>query len=111
MNLYILVEGEETELQLYLKWFSYLLPQLNRVNTFNQITKNSYYIFSGQGIPSIYNHTVNAIKDINALKDKYDYLIVALDADELSPERRMEKVLEKINGHPSFLLKNGLQLP
>jgi hypothetical protein len=97
MNVYILVEGEETELQLYPKWLSYLLPELQRVNIFNTVTKNNFYIFSGQGIPSIYNHTINAIKDINALKDKYDYLIVALDADELSPERRTEKVLEKIN--------------
>jgi hypothetical protein len=97
MNIYILVEGEETELQLYPQWLSYLLPELSRVNTFNQITENDYYIFSGQGIPSIYNHTVNAIKDINALGDKYDYLIIALDADELSVEKRAERVLEKIN--------------
>lgn len=96
MNIYILVEGEETELQLYPQWLSYLLPELSRVNTFNRVIENNYYIFSGQGIPSIYNHTVNAIKDINALKNKYDYLIVALDADELSVEKRAERVLEKI---------------
>jgi hypothetical protein len=97
MNIYILVEGEETELQLYPQWLSYLLPELSRVNVFNQVVENNYYIFSGQGIPSIYNHTVNAIKDINALGDKYDYLIIALDADELSVEKRAERVLEKIN--------------
>lgn len=97
MNIYILVEGEETELQLYPQWLSYLLPELSRVNVFNQVVENNYYIFSGQGIPSIYNHAINAIKDINALGDKYDYLIIALDADELSVEKRAERVLEKIN--------------
>ena len=97
MNIYILVEGEETELQLYPQWLSYLLPELSRVNVFNQVVENNYYIFSGQGIPSIYNHAINAIKDINALGDKYDYLIIALDADELSVEKREERVLEKIN--------------
>ena len=96
MNLYILVEGSETELQLYPKWLSFLIPQLTSVNRFNTVTQNSYYIFSGQGIPSIYNHAVNAIKDINSLKDKYDYLIVALDAEEISVERRKQKVLEHI---------------
>jgi hypothetical protein len=106
MNIYILVEGSETELQLYPQWFSYLLPELTRIDTFNRVTKNSYYIFSGQGIPSIYNHTINAIKDINNLGDKYDYFLVVLDADELPPEIRKNKVLEKIREAKIELNKN-----
>lgn len=106
MNVYILVEGEETELQLYPQWLSYLLPELSRVNAFNRVTENSYYIFSGQGIPSIYNHTINAIKDINALGNKYDYFLVVLDADELTPEGRAERVLEKIKEAKIELNKN-----
>lgn len=93
MNIYLLVEGEETELQVYPQWISYIVPELTRVNSFNSVVGNSYYIFSGQGIPSIYNHAVNAIKDINAV-DKYDYLIIALDAEELSVKYRKNKVHE-----------------
>jgi len=95
MNLYILVEGETTELQLYPTWLSYLIPNLKRVPSFNAVTTNSYYIFSGQGIPSIYNHAVNAIKDINQIK-KYDYFIVALDTEEITPAKRKEIVIEHI---------------
>ncbi|MFK7949496.1 MAG: hypothetical protein AB8G11_18025 [Saprospiraceae bacterium] len=109
MNLYILVEGAETELQLYPKWFEYLLPQLSRVYAFTQVSKNSYYIFSGGGIPSIYNHAVNAIKDINSLGDKHDYFIVALDADEVSPQRRIEKVWERIE-EAKIELNNNCQM-
>lgn len=96
MNLYILVEGSETELQLYPKWLSYLIPQLTKVERFDAVSQNSYYIFSGQGIPSIYNHMVNAIKDINDLVDKYDYLIVVIDAEEVSVEMRKEIIARKI---------------
>lgn len=93
MNLYIIVEGEETEMQLYPKWISYAIPQLKQVDTYKQVVTNSYYLFSGQGIPSIYRHTANAIKDINDF-GKYHYLIVCLDCDSLSPEKRKDKLLD-----------------
>lgn len=96
MNLYLIVEGEETEMMLYPRWIQYFIPELTRVDNFQDVTENSYYLFSGQGIPSIYNHVVNAIKDVNKL-DKYDYLVVVLDADEITIEQRKQKVLDKIN--------------
>lgn len=108
MNFYLLVEGEQTELQLYPKWLSYIIPELTRVDSFTKITKNSYYIFSGGGIPSTYNHAVNAIKDINVV-GKYDYLIIVLDAEEISPERRKEKLLEHIKD-ANVQLQEGCQL-
>jgi len=64
MNLYFILEGEKTEIHLYPKWISYILPNYIRVDFESQIENNNYYIFSGGGIPSIYNHTVNAIKNI-----------------------------------------------
>lgn len=96
MNLYLIVEGEETEMMLYPRWIQYFIPELTRVDNFQDVTVNSYYLFSGQGIPSIYNHVVNAIKDVNKL-DKYDYLVVVLDADEITIEQRKQKVHDKIN--------------
>ena len=105
MNVYILVEGEKTELQLYPKWLSYIIPELFQVDHFARVTKNSYYIFSGGGIPSIYNHAVNAIKDINSI-GIYDYLIIALDAEEITPIRRKEKLLEHLEKENVELNKN-----
>jgi len=105
MNVYILVEGEQTEMQLYPKWLSYIVPELVQVESFNKAKKNSYYIFSGGGMPSIYNHAINAIKDINSI-GVYDYLIIALDAEELSPVRRKEKLLEHLAKENVELHKN-----
>lgn len=65
MNLYFILEGEKTEVFLYPKWIGYLRPDLKQVDFEKYVVENSYYIFSGGGIPSIYNHTVNAIKNIN----------------------------------------------
>lgn len=96
MNLYILVEGKCTEYKLYPAWISYLAPRLARVQQFDEITENSYYIVSGYGLPSlIKNHLPNAIKDVAAC-GRYDYLVVGLDAEEFSVRRRMEQVQEVI---------------
>lgn len=93
MNLYFVVEGEETEMQLYPQWLSYTLPELKKVNTYKEVINNSYYLFCGQGIPSIYKHTANAIRDINQF-GRYDYLVVCLDCDELNPETRKKKLFD-----------------
>ena len=95
MNLYLIVEGSETEPQVYPKWLSYTLPQLSQVEDYRAVSQNNYYIFSGGGIPSMYNHIVNAIKDINAV-GKYAYLIICIDSEEISVERRKEKILDFI---------------
>ena len=96
MNLYIVIEGEQTERQLYPQWISYTVPELNKVDTYKQVTQNSYYVFCGQGIPHIYKHTANAIRDINQF-GRYNYLIVCLDCDELSPNARQQKLLDYLN--------------
>ncbi|MEN9610487.1 MAG: hypothetical protein RLZZ628_1301 [Bacteroidota bacterium] len=93
MNLYILVEGEATEMQLYPKWLSWLLPELQRVPTYKSVIQNNYYLFCGQGIPHTYKHAANAMHDINRFGN-YDYLIVCLDCDELSPQARRQKLLD-----------------
>lgn len=95
MNVYLLVEGGRTELQLYPQWLSFIIPELMRVATFDSVRENSYYIFSGGGIPSIYRHAVNAIKDINSTKN-YNYLIIALDSEELSQEQRKKELIDYI---------------
>ena len=86
MNLYIIVEGDKTELQVYPAWMKYLAPQLNRIDDAWDVSDNTYYMFSGGGIPSIYNHIIHSIQDINAInsrgKAKYDILMVCIDTEE-----------------------------
>lgn len=86
MNLYIIVEGDKTELQVYPAWMKYLAPQLNRIDDAWDVSDNTYYMFSGGGIPSIYNHIIHSIQDINAINSrgdaKYDILMVCIDTEE-----------------------------
>ena len=95
MNLYFILEGEKTEVLLYPKWISYLKPELKQVDFEKDIVENNYYIFSGGGIPSIYNHTVNAIKNIND-NPIFDKLIVCLDGEEIGVDARISEIKKHI---------------
>lgn len=101
MNLYMIVEGDKTELQVYPEWLKLLSPHINRVSTPQEAVNDNYYLFSGGGIPSIYHHIANAAEDIVALEDKgihYDYLMVCMDSEGQSVndvEERVYSVLEE----------------
>ncbi len=102
MNLYFILEGDKTEVILYPQWIEYVLTNYSEVNFENEATENSYYIFSGGGIPSIYNHTVNAIKNIND-NPIYDKLIICLDGEEIGVEARLDEI-------KSYIDKSGVKL-
>jgi hypothetical protein len=103
MNIYFLVEGRRTEKKVYPKWLSYLLPELTEVRFAFEATKNNYFIFNGNGYPSLlHNHLKNAIAEVNDLAS-YNYLVVCLDSDENSTA---ERVLEVQN----FISNNNLSL-
>lgn len=96
MNIYLLVEGQSTEPYVYPTWLSYLLPELKRVDNFDEVEQNNYYLFSSYGIPSVYTDIINAIKDINSA-GKYNYFVVCLDADSATVYQRESKVIQLIN--------------
>lgn len=106
MNLYMIVEGKKTETTVYPAWLNILAPRLRRVNDPRALTDNCYYLFSGAGIPSIYNHVCNAILDIQQINKgyyKYDYLLICLDTEEGSRadiDREYNKYLLKNKVNP-----------
>ena len=103
MNLYIIVEGRRTEKKVYPEWFNFLMPELNRVNWAFEATHNNYFLFNGNGFPSLlHNHLSNSIKEINDLKI-FNYLVLFLDVDETSVEFRINEV-------NNFVKENNLQL-
>lgn len=104
MNLYIVVEGECTETELYPRWISYRIPELIQVSSFRDVATNNYYLFSGGGIPSTYNHVKNAIEEIN-LNPVFDYLVVCLDGEDAGVERRKQKLIDYLNENNSVLNK------
>ncbi len=90
MNVYIVVEGEQTEMTVYPAWLSIIAPNMKRVLNAREINNDSYYLFCGHGIPSIYKHVINSVLDINEINSKggytYDYLIVCLDTENETRE-------------------------
>jgi hypothetical protein len=107
MNFYIVVKGDQTEMSVYPAWLSILAPAYTRIENAWDVGENNYYIFSANGIPSIYNHVANAVLDINSINGKrgshYDYLLVCLDTEEES----REYILQQIE---SELRKKGVAL-
>jgi hypothetical protein len=82
MNIYFLVEGKRTEKKIYPEWIKYLIPGLVKVDYHDQVDKNNYYLISGHGYPNIlYDGLDNAIDKITE-SEKYDYLVICVDADE-----------------------------
>jgi len=92
MNIYFLVEGQSSEPEVYPAWISYLVPELIRVDNFDEVDRNNYYLFSSYGIPSVENDIINAVNDINSL-GKYRYFVICIDADAATVSQREAKIL------------------
>lgn len=82
MNLYFLVEGKQSERKVYPAWLAHLLPELQRVESCDDVHEKNYYLISGEGYPSlIYDFIPRSIAEINS-NGKYSYFVVCLDAEE-----------------------------
>ena len=106
MNLYFLVEGK-TEGKVYPQWLEHLLPvDFSRINNASQASKNNYYLISGGGYPSILdNHLRNAVEEVNE-DGNYDWLILVIDADDITAQSKIEEV-EQFITHRSLILSSG----
>ena len=91
MKLYFLVEGRRTEVKVYPRWLSHLLPGFARVEAFDEPGDPCYYLISSYGYPSLlHDHLANALTE--ARRAAYDALILCLDADELTVAEREAEV-------------------
>lgn len=114
MNIYIIVEGDKTETKVYPAWLQILVPSLKKVDRKEDLGDGNYYLFSGHGIPSIYDYICDAIEDINALNSSgevtVDYLMVCMDTEDVSREVILQEIKEvlddrKITLNPPCKLK------
>lgn len=102
MNIYFLVEGKRTEKKVYPKWLSILIPELKQINNPFDIVEKNYYLFNGNGFPSLLdNHLKNAIDDVNSIS-KFDYFVICLDSDDDTIDERKNQVFD-------FIKKNDLK--
>ncbi len=108
MRIYVLVEGKRTETKVYPSWFTHLLPELSRMRFPDEDTNNSYFLISGQGYPSVINELIPAsVADVNK-NGNYNYLMVSLDADEVSPKDRVNEINEFLVEQKLYLKKAEL---
>lgn len=100
MNIYFLVEGL-SECEFYPQFVEHYFGKLlTKVNFPTDANSNNYYLIGDGGYPFIYTgpkypvnsspSLKNAILDINN-NPVYDYLVICLDADELTVKERVEE--------------------
>lgn len=95
MKVYFLVEGK-TERKLYPGWLKHLIPTLTPMSNPAEQTDNGYFLISGGGFPHLLDkRLVHSAEDISDAGD-YDYFVLALDADEVSVEYRIDEVNNRI---------------
>ena len=105
MNLYFLVEGMQSERKVYPAWLSHLLPELTRVQSYDEVNEKNYYLISGEGYPSLYDFIPPSIEEIN-LSGKYNYFVVCLDAEENTVAQRHAEIYDFLH-QEKLELKNA----
>lgn len=110
MNIYLVVEGRSTESKIYPKFIDFCFEgTMSRIKDISKVDENphNYYLISGDGYPQIYTDILPAcIQEINE-SQKFDYLIVSLDADELTLQERYEEFNSYLNKYEQ---ENNLRL-
>lgn len=96
MNLYILVEGRQTERKVYPQWLKHLIPALEQKKLVEDVVHNHYYLFSSEGFPCILDDIAICIEEINETS-KFDYFVVVVDADEDCVDDRCKEIQECID--------------
>jgi hypothetical protein len=97
VNLYFLVEGEQTEMLVYRHWIEHLLG-FQRVQTPQEAVDQHYYLVCGFGQPRILDEALpDAIATINDNPDTFNHLVLCLDSEEASVEECLQEVNDTIN--------------
>lgn len=110
MNFYMLVEGKSTEMKVYPRLIANSHPEYIQVEELERMTANSYFMFSGCGMPALYQAIGPALEDISAFNREHDRkieeFVICLDTDYYGNEeetffRIMQEVqkcsLEEVN--------------
>lgn len=80
MSLYLLVEGEITEKQVYRAWLHHELPWLREVGSAPEITTGAFYVLSSGGYPTpgLLEACARDVRDNPAI----EHLVVCVDTDD-----------------------------
>ena len=96
MNIYVVVEGEVGEKQVYREWIPCVNPLLTYSPTLDQVITNNYYIVHGGGYPQYFTMIKNAIEDVRNITTTdgallFNRLVISADSEENTyDEKRIE---------------------
>ncbi|MFT6901179.1 MAG: oligoribonuclease NrnB/cAMP/cGMP phosphodiesterase (DHH superfamily) [Colwellia sp.] len=98
MKIYLLVEGDSTEMYVYPFWLNYFLPSINQYQDYEEFKScdSGFHLFSGKGYPNILGEIQNASKNINDIGN-VDHFFIILDSDEDKVEDRKKLVQSTVN--------------
>jgi hypothetical protein len=96
MNLVVLVEGSETEPQVYRAWLRHRLPVLREVHAVAHLSTDGYVLIKGMGIPSYVRRLAAVLRDIDDHPGRVQALWICIDAEEATYEQRYKKVSDAI---------------
>ncbi|MBF0525745.1 MAG: hypothetical protein HQK56_11685 [Deltaproteobacteria bacterium] len=96
MNVYVVVEGEVGERQVYRKWIPYVCPSLTYRNSLLDITDNNFSILACQGYPGYFEIITNAIEDINNLDIRIDRLVIAVDSEDMTYDEKYKEMQQAL---------------
>jgi hypothetical protein len=91
MNIYVVVEGEQTEKQVYRAWIRFVNPTLNPIETPDRFSKDKYYILASHGYPFVLESIEGAVADV-VQYGNVDRLVIAVDSEDRSREQRFTEI-------------------
>lgn len=91
MNIYVVVEGNRTEREVYQYWIPYVNPNLKQIDNVADFDDNHFIIYGGGGYPNYFEIIENAIEDINTYRN-IQRLVIAIDSEEMSFEDKYAEV-------------------
>ncbi len=100
MNLYFLLEGMQTEPQLYRQWLAWALPDLREVGHASELEGGGFRLRSAGGYPQILDRIRGSVDEVESAGIRLDQFFVCLDAEEESYGQRyarVAKLLEELN--------------
>lgn len=92
MNLVLLIEGAETERQVYEAWLHQHIPALRQVRNVADLTTDGYVLVVGGGNPSYVRRVADLLQDVDSHPGTVQELWICVDSDEATYEQRYEKV-------------------
>ena len=97
--MYVVVEGEQTEVQVYRSWIPLVNPALREAPDLFSMTTNNFSILCGYGYPGYLDVIEAAIQDVNS-SAVADRLVIAVDTEDLTMEEKSAEIDELLRAVP-----------